>query len=103
MAEPITITLTFSYDPDLHGGMAGNQFLYHLISRLNSECPIIAVEYKGETKEFTEEQTLADLPLRFADSIDEKDVPKPPKFTKLIPHPQTKELTGKNTPTPLEF
>lgn len=100
MTEPITITITLDYDAAEHNGMEPRNFLYHFLNQLNREVPIIGIEYKGESREFTPESTLADLPLRVVDSINEEDVPKPPEDITVIPSlaPQPEEI-----PTPLDF
>lgn len=100
MPKPITITITFDYDAEQHGGKKPRNFLYHLLTQLNREIPIIAVEYKGKRREFTVEESLANLPLRCVDSIEEKDLPKPPKDVTIV---KSNALRLKEIPTPLDF
>lgn len=100
MTEPITIGITFAYDPADHNGMEPRNFLYHLLTQLNRETPIIGVQYKGKKREFTPESTLADLPLRMVDSIQEKDVPQPPEDVTVVP---SQSPRPEQDPTPLDF
>ena len=80
-AEDVTVTITLSYDSAENNDMPAPNFLYHYLTRLNREIPIKAIEYKGATREFDEENPIEDIPLKVVDSISEEDRPVAPDLS----------------------
>ena len=79
--QNLTITLTIEYDPEQNDGKPANIFLYQFITRLNREWPILEVGYKGIKKIF-KNADINKIALHKIDSIDDKDLPKKPKWLK---------------------
>ena len=81
--QEITITLTLEYDPEKNDNKLVNIFLFQFITRLNREWPIKELIYKGIKKTFREKNSdITKIALRKTDSIDERDLPKSPKWLK---------------------
>lgn len=88
-AEDVTVTITLSYDPAENNDMPAPNFLYHYLTRLNREIPIKAIEYKGESREFDDENVIEDIPLKVVDSIREEDRPAAPDLSEVTVLPDT--------------